>query len=126
MLIPSILQAIVKTIPTPIKQPLIFPMEELRGVLDSSIPCFLKYSAILPSNNPANPSVIASPTAPPTIAPSTPAKRVPPNAKIPRIPVSIAPNTISAPVDLIVLPKILNGIHGTSPKRIIIGPINFV
>lgn len=42
------LQATVKTIPTPIKQPLIFSIEELRGILDSSIPSFLKYSAIFP------------------------------------------------------------------------------
>lgn len=126
MLILNILQAIVRTIPTPIKQPLIFPIEELRGVRDSSIPCFLKYSAILPSNSPANPSVIESPTAPPIIAPSTPAKLAPINATIPKIPVSIAPNTISAPVDLIVLPKILNGIQGVNPNRIIVGPINFV
>ena len=109
----------VRTIPTPSKQPLIFPMEELRGVLDSSIPCLLKYSAILPSNNPANPSVIESPTAPPTIAPSTPAKLAPINATIPKIPVSIAPNTISAPVDRIVLPEILSGIQGINPRRII-------
>lgn len=94
----------VKTTPTPIRQPLILLIEELKGVLASSIPCFLKYSAIFPSNNPANPSVIESPTAPPTIAPRTPAKLAPISAAIPKIPVSIAPNTISAPVDFMVLP----------------------
>ena len=125
MLILNILQATVKTIPTPIRQPLIFPIEELRGVLDSSMPCFRRYSATLPSNNPANPSVIESPTAPPTIAPSTPAKLAPMSARIPKIPVSIAPKMISAPVDVIVLPKSLSGTQGISPRRIIVGPINF-
>jgi hypothetical protein len=89
------------------------------------MPCFRRYSATLPSNNPANPSVIESPTAPPTIAPSTPAKLAPISARIPKIPVSIAPKMISAPVDVIVLPESLNGIQGISPRRIIVGPINF-
>lgn len=70
--------------------------------------------------------MIESPTEPPTIAPRTTAKFAPTNAAIAKIPVSIVPNTISAPVDLIVLPENFKGIQGINPNKMIIGPSNVV
>ena len=102
--------------PIPKKQPAILPIEVESGVRASLMPCFRIYWVTLPSHKPAKPSVIASPAAPPTIAPSTPAKLAPIIAAIPKKLVSIAPKTMSAEHDLIVLPE-PQWNHGEEPEH---------
>ncbi|MCL0052492.1 hypothetical protein M1M92_03355 [Peptococcaceae bacterium] len=111
-------QTSVNSIPIPRKHPDILPREADNGVLASSMPCFLRYCAALPSHKPANPSVMASLAVAPTIAPRIPAKLAPIIAAIPRKKVSTAPNTMSAEHDFIVRPTSFKGANDKSASKI--------
>jgi hypothetical protein len=118
-----IVQTSVNSTPIPKKHPDILPREADNGVLASSMPCFLRYCAALPSHKPANPSVMASPAAAPTIAPKIPAKLAPIRAAIPRKKVSTEPKTMPAEHDFIVRPTNFRGTDDKSARKIKAGPI---